>query len=261
MDAAEKSLFNRPMDDDRSDPKSTFRLHYFPKIPIAPEVEKGGGIHKRSDFRRTDCGKSGVAASVIFENSNPDGVSDENSKDGNKGLLQQAYAKGYRDGEAAGIKAEDERLESNLNHLDKLIAEIEETRTEVFRNAEKGIVNLAMAIAAKIIRHEISTKKEVIVRTVSAALKKPVDHENIKVRVNPSDYHFLKEQAFQFSNFVDNPGSVIFVEDESIERGGCMIETNLGDIDARIEKQLRAVEEALKSEFQKSNFTNSCQLK
>jgi flagellar biosynthesis/type III secretory pathway protein FliH len=40
-----------------------------------------------------------------------------------------------------------------------------------------------------------------------------------------------------------------------------MIETNLGDIDARIEKQLRAVEAALKSEFQKSNFTNSCLLK
>ncbi len=46
---------------------------------------------------------------------------------------------------------------------------------------------------------------------------------------------------------------VIFEGDESITNGGCFIETNFGDIDARIEKQLHAVEEAFKSELRKLN--------
>ena len=88
-----------------------------------------------------------------------------------------------------------------------------------------------------------------------------MDHEKIKIRVNPSDYHFLKEQAFQFLNHIDNPGNITFEEDKTIENGGCFIETSLGDIDARIEKQLQTVNEVFNLEFQKSKFPNGCKLK
>lgn len=258
MDVAEKSSFDRPMNDVRSDTKSTFRLHYFPKIPIAPATEKGGEAQQGTDFRRTDCRESAAAESIIFERSDSDGISDQSLKNGNTGPVEKAYTKGYRDGQAAAIKAGEERLESHLAHLHKLISQIEETRTEVFRSAEKEIVTLAMAIATKIVRHEISIKDDVVLRVVDEALRKCVDHERIKIRVNPSDYLFLREKTSELSSLMDKPGNLNFVEDETVERGGCLIETNLGDIDARIKKQLHVVEAALKSEFQKSNLTDNC---
>jgi flagellar biosynthesis/type III secretory pathway protein FliH len=261
VDAAEKNSFNCAMDDDRSKHRNPFRLHYFPQIPITPASESSGTIHKGSDFRRIECQKSGNSYDVLLEKSEPGGEYQKHSESTNNVPVENAYAKGYRDGQKAGMDSEKKRLESNLNRLTKLLTEIEEIRMEVFRNAEKEVVNLALAIATKIVRHEISTKKEVVINVVSEALKKPVDHEKIKIRVSPSDYHFLKEEAFKFLNDIDNPGNIIFEEDKTIENGGCFIETSLGGIDARIEKQLQAVNEAFKLEFQKSNLPNGCKLK
>ena len=48
----------------------------------------------------------------------------------------------------------------------------------------------------------------------------------------------------------------VIAEDTSIADGGCVIETDLGDIDARIEKQLQAVKEVLRSETKKLGFTH-----
>jgi flagellar assembly protein FliH len=248
------------MEDDRSAPKTSFRLHYFPKIPIMPQGEKGNGIQEDVNFRRTDCRKHADAGNAVLEKPNADGLSDRNLESGKAGHAEQRYAKGYRDGLAAGIKAEKERLDSHLNHLRELISQIEAARTEIFRSAEKEIIRLAMAIATKITRHEISVQKDVILRVVGEALKKSVDHDNLKIRVNPADYHLLQNRTDQLSSFTDKPGKVVFVEDETIERGGCVIETNLGDVDARIEKQLQTVEAALKAEFRKSDLTNRCSL-
>ena len=47
-------------------------------------------------------------------------------------------------------------------------------------------------------------------------------------------------------------GNISFEADETILTGGCLIETNSGDIDARIDKQIEAVDEAFKSELAKT---------
>ena len=70
-----------------------------------------------------------------------------------------------------------------------------------------------------------------------------------KIRISPSDLQVLKNARTELSDLVDNIQGVTFEEDETILHGGCIIETTSGDIDARVEKQLEAVEEALKSEL------------
>ncbi|MBW2170284.1 MAG: hypothetical protein JRG69_13695, partial [Deltaproteobacteria bacterium] len=102
-----------------------------------------------------------------------------------------------------------------------------------------------------IVGYEVATNKEVILRVVKEALKKVVDHERIKIRISPSDLQVCKNAKFQFSDLIDNIESITFEEDDTILDGGCVIETDSGDIDARIEKQLQVVEETFKSELQK----------
>lgn len=121
-------------------------------------------------------------------------------------------------------------------------------RKEIYLYAEKMTVNLALAIAKKVVCHEIATNNEVVLNVVKEAVKKVVDHGRIIIKINPSDLQFIKNSDHGFLNFVDNIKNITFEEDEAISDGGCIIETDFGNIDARIEKQFQVVDEAFKCE-------------
>ena len=106
------------------------------------------------------------------------------------------------------------------------------------------MVELALAIAQKVICREIATDKETVVCVAKEALAKVDDPGKIKIKMNPSDLQFINETKYQLSNLIADVNNVTFEAEESIQSGGCVIETDLGEIDARIEKQLQAVEES-----------------
>jgi len=139
-----------------------------------------------------------------------------------------------------------------LNNFRQAFLELEKMRKEIYLHAEKKTVNLALAIAKKVVCHEIATNKEVVLNVVKEAVKKVVDHGRIIIKINPSDLQFIKNSDHGFLNFVDNIKNITFEEEETISDGGCVIETDFGNIDARIERQFQVVEEAFKSEIQRS---------
>ena len=71
--------------------------------------------------------------------------------------------------------------------------------------------------------------------------------------MNPADLQFINETKYQLSNLIADVNSVTIEAEENIQSGGCVIETDLGQIDARIEKQLQAVEESVRGARENSN--------
>ena len=247
----ERNLFNRTMKNERLDNRSFFKLHYFPEIPITSSPEGGKGVGQGSRFKPIDFAKDGGPYGNLFDQSSKNNKFPGNPENNSSEPERQAYGKGYKEGKKVGIETEGKKVESALNTLHQVVVELKKIRTALYRNAEKETVNLALAIAAKIVRHEIAINKDVVLSIVKEALKKLVDYDRVIIRVSPSDYQFLKTQKHQFLHLVENKETMTFEEDETILSGGCLIETNLGDIDARIEKQLETVEEALRSQFQR----------
>jgi flagellar biosynthesis/type III secretory pathway protein FliH len=74
----------------------------------------------------------------------------------------------------------------------------------------------------------------------------------IKIRLNPADLKFITETQDQISKSMHQMDNVTFEAEEGIAAGGCVIETGLGEIDARIEKQFQVVEDKFRSEFAQS---------
>ena len=72
----------------------------------------------------------------------------------------------------------------------------------------------------------------------------------IKIKLNPGDLQFIKDTQDQLSHFLDNVDKIRFEAEESILSGGCLIETDRGDIDARIDKQFQAIEESFQTQFE-----------
>jgi len=248
----EKNSFNRAMKNEQSEHKNLFELHYFPEIPINSPLKKRGRIEQDGSFQPVSFEGEGELFADLSEHSAMNWKLSENSKQSIMELKGRAHAQGFTEGEKAGIDSERKNLKSVLDTLSQVVMQLDEIRNEVYRSSEKEVVSLAMGIATKIVRHEVTINKNVILNVLKQALKKTVDYDKIKIRVNPSDLKFLKTQNHQFSHLIDNMESIVFEDDEAILTGGCLIQTNSGDIDARIDKQLEAVEEAFKSEFAKT---------
>jgi flagellar assembly protein FliH len=175
-------------------------------------------------------------------------------------LNEQAYQKGFADGWGKGmIEGEntwhaqaEKKIKTLLTSLQDVLHQLNNLRKETYRDIEKEVVELALAIARQVICQEITIDKEIVVCVAREALAKVEDPGKIKIKMSPSDMQFIKETRSQLSNMIENIDHVTVEAAENIQSGGCIIETDLGEIDARIEKQLQAVEESFRTAMERT---------
>jgi flagellar assembly protein FliH len=161
---------------------------------------------------------------------------------------KKGFDKGYNLGIQQGIISGKKEIKHLLTELEKTLDEFHCIKSNLAIVAEREAVNLSMAIAKKIIGHEISIGKNVITSVVKEALKKVDGHEKIKIKVHPEDIQILEEHKNEYKKYANCVQGIEILCDENINKGGCIIETNIGDIDARIEKQIKVIEDAFKLE-------------
>jgi len=165
-----------------------------------------------------------------------------------KTTQHKAYEKGFKEGKEEGIKAGEEVIKKSLAEIQNVLIEAKHKREEIMQINQEIIINLALMIAKKIIKAELITNKEMIFENLNQALKKVKDKEEIKVKVNPVHLQELGTRKEEFLRQVSGIERINFEEDKNIEPGGCIIETNLGIIDATISSQLEMIEDALNLE-------------
>lgn len=234
---------------DELNQQERFEPYGFPAIPASNRCENGPDAGREKSFRRIDLAQPESCPPAWLGGPQKSDAATEDRIDKTKALEEQAFLEGFTEGEKAGIALEKKRTDSVLNNFNQALVELEKIKKEVYAKAEQETVKLALAVARKVVCHEVNTNKEVILSIVKEALKKVVDAEKIRIRINRSDLEFLKKKETHFSTF-DERRTITFEEDESIHTGGCVIETNFGEIDARVEKQLQVVEEVFKSQMQ-----------
>ncbi len=144
-------------------------------------------------------------------------------------LKAQAYAQGS---------------ENALTEFERNLFESREIREKIWRETEKDLLRLAVRLAEKIVGREIEKDDKTIIEIISTALQNARQQEKLTVRVNPKDLPTVEREAEKLSlggrvQFID------FVADPRVSASGCLIESEVGTIDARLETQLRVLERAL----------------
>jgi flagellar biosynthesis/type III secretory pathway protein FliH len=231
-----------------SNQENAFKLHYFPNIPVNYSDENTRIYNKGSKFERINYKNGAEIAHVnISKEKRNDKIKKGLIDEAGGEIEEQAYAKGFARGEKAGIESGNEKIESAVNSIDKGLSELLKVRKDIYLETEQEIVKLAIAIARKIVRNEIRVNKDTVVNVVKEALKKVEGSERVKVKLSIKDFQFIKSEKPAIIDKITNIENVGFEMDESIPDGGCIMETEYGDIDARIEKQFQAVEEAFES--------------
>jgi flagellar assembly protein FliH len=172
---------------------------------------------------------------------------------------QQAYCRGFGDGERkgrelgeqAGLESAMQKLESLLTGGHKLIGELGELHRQTCRDVEADLVQLALAVARKIVGRDVSLGPEAVTRIIREALGQVEHAGKITIKLNPADLELLADIKPQLLSGLPEAGRAVFEADEGIARGGCLIETDEGEVDARIERQFQVVEEAFRTELDK----------
>jgi len=132
-----------------------------------------------------------------------------------------------------------------LDALSTMTGMIPLIRKDIVAKTEEQIVKLALAIAEKIINQEVATSKEVILGVLKGVLKNISETEGMKIRLNPQDFRHIMEARKDFLRSIDGVRNVVFEEDVSIKRGGAVVETMFGEVDARLESQINEIKEAM----------------
>jgi flagellar assembly protein FliH len=151
------------------------------------------------------------------------------------------YQKGFKEG------AEFQKNEAlpALNAVATMTKMIPVIKKEIIEKTEEQIITLAIAIAEKIINQEVAIRKEIILGVLKGALKNIADTDGMKIRINPHDFRYMMEVKKDFLQSFDGIRNVVFEEDTSIKRGGAVVETMFGEVDARLESQLREIKAAM----------------
>jgi flagellar assembly protein FliH len=116
--------------------------------------------------------------------------------------------------------------------------EIEGLRTAISRRAERDMIRLSLEIARKIIHREVSVDHEIALTLAKVALSRLHSRAIARVRLHPDDAQYVNAHLDR----LESSGTVEVVADRSVGRGGCLVETEMGDLDARIEQQFAEIE-------------------
>ncbi len=170
---------------------------------------------------------------------------------------REGYQAGYTEGTQAGFEqarhdAREECRAAARAELDQLMAamkqglgEFESNKRRLIAVAEAGLVELAVAIARRVCKVHIDASHESVVANARAVLDM-VRHENdLELRVNPTEHELLQEHTAELMRNMEQWDHVSIVADPAVARGGCLLRTRHGTIDASIDGQLDRIARVL----------------
>ena len=142
---------------------------------------------------------------------------------------------------------------AGLDKWNDALAEAWSRRDAFLLRNEAELVRLAVAIAEKVVRRSVEADSDVVVQAVKEALKSVRGEKRITIKVNPSEEDVLREQVSSLRLLGSEVGDLVIVGNPAIAAGGCIVESELGVIDAQIDTQLASIEKALMRRFDASS--------
>lgn len=161
-------------------------------------------------------------------------------------LRRRGEAEGYAAGEARARQELAEAIGDLLHRLAKMIAEGQECMQETIWMQESAIVELAVEMAERIVCAHIDREADVVRAVAARALAQASEREHVAVHVNPEDYESLAAYVPEFRERFPDVSAITIEPDPRVDRGGCMLCTRLGAVDARLARQLARLRETMR---------------
>lgn len=156
--------------------------------------------------------------------------------------LQQAEKEGFEQGRKLGYESIGAEMATLILQVRQMLADAVFGREKVLRSAEGEIATLALRIAERVTATAVTTDPQIIKNQVATALDRVKDREHVSVHVHPQDLDVVRSRKEMFTKLLEGPKTFEIQADPKVDRGGVIIETNQGNVDARVSTQLQALQ-------------------
>lgn len=137
---------------------------------------------------------------------------------------------------------------------DRLIAQVHSVLNEVIKRrgemlleTEKEMVSLVLLIARKVVKVFSEKDDTVVIKNIVEALSKLKGREKFIIRINVSQLKYVNEQIAYVKEQLEKESTITVLEDTSVELGGCIVESEFGEVDARISTQMVEIEKRVRA--------------
>ena len=183
----------------------------------------------------------------------PELLEREKEEQAQKLELEKEYKKGYDEGQQ-NTKMELEKIHSEeLHNQSKNFYNIISTFEERIKNFERDfhslVINVSKSISEKIISKELNYDSQ-IKDLLKDNLRKIIGANDVVVKLNPTDFEII-EGSSNKNLGITGVTKITFEPNEDVQIGGCLIESEIGNLDARVESRIEELIKALEN-----NFTN-----
>jgi flagellar assembly protein FliH len=146
---------------------------------------------------------------------------------------REAFLKGYAQGEKAGSEAAGGRADGMVRRLTESIEEVATLRAEMLHRSEQQTVQLALAIAERVVQREIALDRSLLVGMARSALDRLADYASATIRLHPDDYAVVAAGL----TAQDTHAHVQIAADPTVSRGGCLVQADFGFMDVSHQAQ------------------------
>jgi flagellar assembly protein FliH len=163
---------------------------------------------------------------------------------------QLKYEKAFQEGfETARQQLQNEfeaQLIKKAEEFYRILSSFEEKLEDFDSTIPDVISKVSINIAEKILSSQLENKST-IETTIKNSIKKIIGANDILVKINPKDFELLNAGSVHFLDTTDT--KIRFEISENIQQGGCFIESEVGNVDARISSQLEELNRIFKNYF------------
>ncbi len=208
-----------------------------------------------SDFRMNEVIRVQTGVDQI-EESDMQRTIEERAIEKLKEIQEDAYKAGYELGLDEGRKkAFDENskvINDHLSEMDKVLSSFATMKHDIFSANENSLMQLLFAMATKIAQYQLEINPDAIIEVVRNAVSHAQDEQEIRVQVSTAQFDFISGLKNENAREFEFLKKIKFESNDEIQPGGCLVQTNFGEVDARVEQRVVNLWETLKENLPRS---------
>jgi flagellar assembly protein FliH len=164
-------------------------------------------------------------------------------------IEMDAFKKGYDAGHESGRSVAGIEVGSLMSALkdstDKLIS----ARNDFYAGSEKEMLDLVILVASNLAVKEIKEDRTVIANAIKKAASELQSKQSVVIRLNKADMDIANSIKQELIDEIENIEQVDFSVDSSVNPGGCIVQTNIGMVDATLETRFLHIVRNLKEQL------------
>ena len=212
-------------------------------IAYLERKKAGDSDFRMSDAIRMQTGVEKMEASLVEENVELKVL--DRLKEVQELAYQEAYQLGLDEGRKKAFQENAEQIKTRLDHMDQLFTSVQKLKTELVDQNESHLVQLAFHMAKRLAHVEVKTEPKVVMEVIRRAIELAQIEEEVVVQVSPEQIEFLESLKNETGREFEFMKSIKLVPMQGLGIGGCVIETNYGEIDARFDERVNTLWEAI----------------